>query len=101
MWNTDLYGAETWTLWKVEQKHLESFEMWCWRRKEISWFNHMRNKEVLQRVKEERSILHTTKRRKTNRIGDSLRMDCLLKSVSEGKMGGRKEVPIRLGKRWK
>jgi hypothetical protein len=26
-----LYGAETWTLWAVDQKHLKSFEMWCWR----------------------------------------------------------------------
>jgi hypothetical protein len=33
-----LYGAETWTLQKVDQKFLESFEMWCWRRMEkISW----------------------------------------------------------------
>jgi hypothetical protein len=32
-----LYGAETWTLRAVDQKHLESFEMWCWRRmKKIS-----------------------------------------------------------------
>jgi hypothetical protein len=34
IWSTDLYGAETWTLWAVHQKHLESFEMWCWRRME-------------------------------------------------------------------
>jgi hypothetical protein len=27
-----LYGAETWTLQAVDQKHPESFEMWCWRR---------------------------------------------------------------------
>ena len=27
--NTALYGAETWTLRAVDQKHLESFEMWC------------------------------------------------------------------------
>jgi hypothetical protein len=26
-----LYGAETWTLLAVDQKHVESFEMWCWR----------------------------------------------------------------------
>ena len=25
----DLYGAETLTLRTVDQKHLESFEMWC------------------------------------------------------------------------
>jgi hypothetical protein len=29
-----IYGAETWTLRAVDQKHLESFEMWCWRRME-------------------------------------------------------------------
>jgi len=46
-----LYGAETWTLRAVDQKHLESFEMWCWRRMEkISWTDHVRNEEVLLRV---------------------------------------------------
>jgi hypothetical protein len=48
-----LYGAETWTLRAVEQKHLESFEMWCSRRTEkIIWTDHVRNEEVLLRVKE-------------------------------------------------
>jgi hypothetical protein len=46
-WNIALYGAETWTLRVVDQKHLESFEMWCWRRMEISWTEHVRNEEVL------------------------------------------------------
>jgi hypothetical protein len=32
--------GETWTLLKNDQKYLESFEMWCWRRMEIiSWTN--------------------------------------------------------------
>jgi hypothetical protein len=65
MWSMALYGAETWTLWKVEQKYLESFQMWCSRRKEISWSNHMRNKVLLRRVKEERNVLHITKQNKT------------------------------------
>jgi hypothetical protein len=26
------YGAETWTLRAVDHKHVESFEMWFWRR---------------------------------------------------------------------
>ena len=39
-----LYGAETWTLRAADQKYLESFEMWCWRRMEnISWTDHVRN----------------------------------------------------------
>jgi hypothetical protein len=48
-----IYGAETWTLRAVDQKNLESSEMWCWRRMEkISWTDHVRNEDVLLRVKE-------------------------------------------------
>jgi len=61
IWSIALHGAETWTLRAVDQKHLGSFEMWCWRRMEnISWTNHVRNEEVLLRVKEQRNILHET-----------------------------------------
>jgi len=28
IWNIALYGAETWTLWKIDQKYLESFKRW-------------------------------------------------------------------------
>jgi hypothetical protein len=28
IWSIALYGAETWALRKVDQKYLESFEMW-------------------------------------------------------------------------
>jgi len=50
IWSTALYGAETWTIRAVDQKHLESFEMWCWRRMEkISWTDHVTN-EVNGRI---------------------------------------------------
>jgi len=41
----------TWTLRAVDQKQLESFEMWCCRRMEkISWTDHVRNEEVLLKI---------------------------------------------------
>ena len=44
VWIIALYGAETWTFRAVDQKNLESFEMWCWRRIEkISCTGHVRN----------------------------------------------------------
>ena len=43
--------------------------------------------EVLRRVKEERTILHTIKRWKANWIGHILDKDYLLKHVTEGKIG--------------
>ena len=53
IWSIALYGAETGTLRAVDQKQLESFEMWCWRRMEkISWTDHVRNEEILLRFKE-------------------------------------------------
>jgi hypothetical protein len=62
IWSIALYGAETWTLWKVDQKYLESFEMQHWKKiGNISRADRMRNKEVLHRVKEERNIIHNKK----------------------------------------
>jgi hypothetical protein len=49
----------------------------------------VRNEEVLHRVKEERNIVHTIKRRKANLIGHNLRRNCLLKHVIDGKLEGR------------
>jgi len=67
IWNIALYSAETWTLRKVDQKELESFEMRCWRRMEkIIWTDHVRNEEVLLRVKEQRNILHEIIKWKAN-----------------------------------
>jgi hypothetical protein len=52
VWIIALYGAETWTLRSVDYKYLESFEMWCWRRMEkIILTGHVKNKDVLLRVK--------------------------------------------------
>ena len=64
-----MYGAETWTLRKVDQKYLKSYKMWCWRRMEIRWAVRVRNEKVLQRVKENKNIIHTIERGRANRIG--------------------------------
>jgi hypothetical protein len=61
----------------------------------------VRNEEVLQRVKEERNIVHTIKRRKANWIGHIWRRNCLLKHVIEGKLEGRIETTGRRGRRRK
>jgi hypothetical protein len=34
IWSIVLYDAQTWTLRAVDQKHMQSFEMWCSRRME-------------------------------------------------------------------
>jgi len=100
IWSIALYGSETWTFRAVDQKHLESFEMWCCRRMEkISWIDHVRNEEILLRVKEQRNILHKIRKRKANWSGHILRRNCLLQRVIEGKIQGGIEVTRRQGRR--
>jgi hypothetical protein len=85
IWSIVLYGVETWAIRAADQKHLESFKMWCWRRMEkISWTDHVRNEEVLFRIKEQRNILHEISKRKAN----ILHRNCLLQLVIEGKIKG-------------
>jgi len=96
IWSIALYGVETWMLQAVDQKHLESFEMWCWRRMEkISWTNHVQNEEVLFRVKEQRNILHEISKWKANWIRHILRRNCLLQRVMERKIQGGIQVTGR------
>jgi hypothetical protein len=65
IWRIALCGGETWALRKVDDKCLQSFEVWCWGRMEkISWTGRVRNEEVLHGVKEERNILHTIEKMK-------------------------------------
>jgi hypothetical protein len=95
IWSVALYGAETGTVWGVDQKQLESFEMWCWRRMEkFSWTDRVRNEEVLLRVKEQRNILHEISKRKANWIG----RNCLLQQGIEGKIKGVIEGTGRRGR---
>jgi hypothetical protein len=65
----------------------------------ISWTDHVRNEEVLLRVKEQRNILHEISKRKANWIGHIFRRNCLLQQVIEGMIKGGLEVTGRRGRR--
>ena len=51
----------------------------------------LRNEEVLHRVKKDRNILHTVKRKANNWIGCILSRYHILKHVTEGKREGRRQ----------
>ena len=60
----------------------------------ISWTYHVRNEEVLLRVKE-----HEISKWKANWVGHILRRNCLLQRVIEGKVEGGIQVTGRRGRR--
>jgi hypothetical protein len=65
----------------------------------ISWTDHVRNEDVLLRVKEQRNILHEIHKWKVNWIGHILSRNCPLQRVIEGKIQGGIEVTGRQGRR--
>ena len=76
VWSIVLYGSVTWTVRKMEQKCLESCEMWCWRRmKKIKWSEKATNEQVLERIGEKRILLNSI-----------LHRNCLLHDEVEGQM---------------
>jgi hypothetical protein len=65
----------------------------------ISWTDHVRNEEVLLRVKEQRNILLEISKRQAKWIGYVLRRNCLLRQFIEGKIKGGIEVTRRRGRK--
>jgi hypothetical protein len=65
----------------------------------ISWTDHVRNKVVLLRVKEQRNIRNGIRKRKEDWIGHILSRNCLLQRVTEGKTQGGIKVSGRQGRR--
>ena len=76
MWRVALYGAETWTLRKEDEKRLEAFEMCVWRAMEkVKRVDKVRNDEVLRKIREDRRILKVSENRKSHWLGHCLRRD--------------------------
>jgi hypothetical protein len=65
----------------------------------ISWTDRVRNEEVLHGVKDDRKIPQTITRKKVDLIGHTVRSNCLLKHVFEGKIESRIEVTGRRGRK--
>ena len=62
IWSVALYGSETWTLGKNEERVVNAHETWCWRRMlKIKWTDRITNDEVFKRAKEERLLLKILK----------------------------------------
>ena len=70
VWSVALYGAETWTVRRNEEKRLEAFEMWIWRRMEhVKWTDKTKNAVVLERVGEGRIMQELIKKEEKKLAG--------------------------------
>ena len=68
--------------------------MWSlWRMEKITWSEKVTNKQVLDRIREKRTLLNNILHRKANWIGHILRRNCLLQ-MTEVKGVGRRRTQL-------
>ena len=93
VWSVALYGCESWTLKKEDERRLEAFEMWLWRRiLNVRWTERKTNVWVRQQVgvKEEAGILMQARKRKVKKFCHwKRRPDSLVLATIEGMTPGR------------
>ena len=79
IWPIATYGCKTWTLNKIEENKLNTFEMWTFRQiLQISYRVHKTNNWILQAVNEQRTFLTAVKQQKLKYFGHIRRSEELL-----------------------
>ena len=52
-----MYGCESWTVKKAEQRRIDAFELWCWRRLlRVPWTARRSNQSILKELSPEYSL---------------------------------------------
>ena len=52
-----MYGCESWTIKKAEQRIIEAFELWCWRRLlRVPWTTRRSNRSILKEISPKYSL---------------------------------------------
>ena len=54
-----MYGCESWTVKKLSNKELSTFELWCWKRLlRVPWTARRSNQSILKEISPEHSLKH-------------------------------------------
>ena len=52
-----MHGCESWTIKKAEQRRIDAFELWCWRRLlRVTWTARRSNQSILKEISPEYSL---------------------------------------------
>ena len=85
-------GCESWTVKKAEQRRIDAFELWCWRRLlRIPWTARRSNQSILKEISHECSLEGMMLKLKLQYLGRLMwRVESLEKSLMMGGIGGRR-----------
>ena len=86
-----MYGCESWTIKKAEQRRIDAFELWCWRRLlRVPWTARRSNQSVLKEINPEYSLEGLMLKLKLQYFGHLMqRANSLEKTLMLGMIEGR------------
>ena len=86
------YGCESWTEKKAEQRRINAFELWCWRRLlRVPWTARRSNQSIIKEISPGCSLEGLMLKLKLQYFGHLMRrVDSLEKTLMLGGFGGRR-----------
>ena len=90
--SNSMYRCESWTIKKAEQRRIDAFELWCWRRiLRVSWTARRSKQSILKEISPEYSLGGLMLKLKLQYIGHLMRRtDSFEKPLMLGKIKGRR-----------
>ena len=87
-----MYGYESWTVKKVEQRKIDAFELWCWRRLSgVPWAAGRSNQSILKEISPGCSLEGMMLKLQLQFVGHLMRrVGSLEKTLMLGGIGGRR-----------
>ena len=87
-----MYGCESWTRKKVEDRRIDAFELWCWRRLlRVPWTARRSNQSILKEISPGYSLEGLMLKLKLQYFGHLMqRVDSLEKTLMLVGIGGRR-----------
>ena len=87
-----MYGCESWTIKKTEQRRIDAFELWCWgRHLRVPWTARRSNQSILKEISPEYSLEGLMLNLKLQYFGHLMRKtDSFEKTLMLGKSEGRR-----------
>ena len=87
-----MYGCESWIVKKAEQRRIDAFELWCWRRLlRVPWTARRSNQSILKEISPGCSLEGFMLKMKLQYFGHlTQRVDSLEKTLMLGEFGGRR-----------
>ena len=87
-----MHGCESWTIKKAEQRRIDTFELWCWRRLlRVPWAARRSNHFILKEISPGCSLVGLMLKLKLQYFGHLIwRVDSFEKTLILGGIGGRR-----------